>query len=149
MRTVTETIYVTKYEAYDGTRFDKEDDCIEYENNIKTILNNWKKIPKLECSNESLVLSSGAGDAHFILWCRDQDDIDAANAYIKECDVYEENFLTSADIRRRVVICVWNYYDYNHEFGKGVTRYGYPEEILESYKEMMFAPIPKEVEVNE
>lgn len=144
MRTVTETIYKTKYEAYDGTRFDSAEDCVEYERGIRTILENWKKIPKLECSNESLVLSSGMGDAHFILWCRDQDDINAANAYIRECDDSSEHFLTSADIGRRVVICVWNYYDCNDEFGEGVTRYGYPEEILEHYREIMFATIPEE-----
>lgn len=139
MRTVTEAIYKTKYEAYDGTRFDNESDCIEYERDIKAILKAWDEIPKLVYSNESLPLNSGASDANFILWCRNKNDIDAANAYIKECNGTDRNsFLTDTDIHRRVIISVWNYYDSIDGFGEGITHCGYPEDILESYKGMLF-----------
>lgn len=147
MRTVTEAIYKTKYEAYDGTRFDNESDCIEYERDIKAILKAWDEIPKLVYSNESLPLNSGASDANFILWCRNKNDIDAANAYIKECNGTDRNsFLTDTDIHRRVIISVWNYYDSIDGFGEGITHCGYPEDILESYKGMLFAAIPEEKE---
>lgn len=147
MRTVTETIYVTKYEAYDGTRFDNESSCIEYERDIKAILKAWDEIPKLVYSNENLPLNSSASDANFILWCRNENDIDAANAYIKECSGTDRNsFLTDTDIHRRVIISVWNYYDSRDGFGEGTTHCGYPEDILESYKEMLFAAIPEEKE---
>lgn len=140
MRTVTETTYKTKYEAYDGTRFDNESDCIEYENNIRTIVAAWKKIPKLEYSEDRLHLGGGYSDVHYVVYCRDQRDIDAVNAYIMECagDIGER--FTDKCVGKRIVISVWDVD--SSGLGEGVVFYGEPKDVIKDMAELLYAPIP-------
>lgn len=140
MRTVTETIYKTKYEAYDGTRFDNESDCIEYENNVRTIVAAWKKIPKLEYDEGSLRLGGGFGDVHYVVYCRDQHDIDAANAYIKECTGYTKERFTDKCIGKRIVISVWSVD--SSGLGEDVVFYGEPKDVIKNMADLLYAPIP-------
>lgn len=140
MRTVTEAIYKTKYEAYDGTRFDNESDCIEYENNVRTIVAAWEKIPKLEYSEESLHLGGGYSDVHYVVYCRDQHDIDAANAYIKECAGYTKERFTDKCIGKRIVISVWSVD--SSGLGEDVVFYGEPKDVIKDMADLLYAPIP-------
>lgn len=148
MRTVTEAIYKTKYEAYDGTRFDNESDCIEYENNIRTIVAAWEKIPKLEYSEDILHLGGGFGDVHYVVCCRDQRDIDAANAYIMECAGGIEEMFADEYVGKRIVISVWNVK--SSGLGEGTIFYGEPEDVIKDMADLLYAPISqKEGYVNE
>ena len=139
MRVVTETIYKTKYEAYDGTRFDDESDCIEYENNIRTIVAAWEKVPKLEYSEESLHLGGSSYDTHYVVCCRDQCDIDAVNAYIKECTGDTGERFTDKYVGKRIVISVWDVD--TSGLGEAVVFYGEAKNVIKDMADLLYAPI--------
>ena len=139
MRVVIETIKKTKYEAYDGTRFDNENDCVEYETNIKTILKEWENVPKLEYSEESLHLGGGYSDVHYVIYCRDEKDVEATNTYLKECGGRVTDLVSSEDVGKRVVVSVWDID--THRIGNGVSYFGSSEEIIKDIANLLYAPI--------
>lgn len=151
MQIVNEVEYVTKtkYVANDGRRFDKEEDCVKYEEKSIAIIEAWKAIPKLEYSEESLHLGGGYSDVHYVVCCRNQEDVDAANAYIEECAGYTKRFFTKECIGKRIVISVWDVDKYG--FGDDVIFFGEPEDVLKDMANLLYEPIDIEEEecVNE
>lgn len=116
MRTVTETTYKNKIVAA------------------------WEKIPKLEYDEGSLRLGGGFGDVHYVVYCRDQHDIDAANAYIKECTGYTKERFTDKCIGKRIVISVWSVD--SSGLGEDVVFYGKPKDVIKNMADLLYAPIP-------
>lgn len=116
MRTVTETTYKNKIVAA------------------------WEKIPKLEYSEDSFHLGGGFDDMHYVVYCRDQRDIDAANAYIKACTGYTKERITDKCIGKRIVISVWSVD--SDGLGENVVFYGEPEDVIKDMAELLYAPIP-------
>lgn len=135
----TKMVYKTLYKAADGKIFENEKECLEHEKNAAAILEAWKAVPKLEYTEESLHLGGGYSDIHYIVYCRNQDDVDAANAYIEECAGCTKERFTEKSIGKRIVITVWNID--NSEFGDDVLFFGEPTDVLKDMADLLYAPI--------
>lgn len=146
MQVVNEVEYITKtkYVAEDGRRFDSEEDCIKYEKRTFEVIKAWRAIPKLEYGEESLHLGGGYRDVHYIVCCRNQEDVDAANAYIEECAGYTKERFTEECIGKRIIISVWEVD--SHGFGDEVVFFGEPTNVLKDMADLLYAPIQLEEE---
>lgn len=118
MNIITETKMVeekiTKFVAIDGTVFDSEDKCKEWEGKLECTINAaWNNIPKSDISFEEL-FPSGCSDDYFVMVVpRDMDDIKIINMY---CYLSGDECLTQRDIGKSIL---FTHYDSDYYRYKG------------------------------
>lgn len=124
----------------DGKEFEDKQECIAWEEKISArVLANWKKIPKLVYNEDELPLGGGCEDLNYVLWCRDMNDVTAANEYLSVTQGRELSTITKEDIQKRVVLTIWG--PTFQGFGDGVTVRGTAEEVLENMRDKLYAAI--------
>ena len=111
----------TVFIANDGKVFNSSCECMDYERRIAE--ERWKKVPKIKLL---LTLHACSYEDHYVVICRNVDDVEAVNEYMHlfiQDEYYPTQYLKLDDIEKRV--CLAFQCD-----GEGCWNLGYAEELI-------------------
>lgn len=133
---------IIEYVAFDDSRIASEEECKEYEDYLNKLAAAWESIPKLVYDAESLPLYGHKSDKHYLLCCRTEEEVEAANEYLVAFNHTDLNAPIPLDrVGKRVLVTIWEENSKTH-IGTGWYLHSSPEEIVASLTEMLSAPIP-------
>ena len=131
MKTITREKVVAEivgYEAYDGTRFDSEKECKEYENSWRQIIK--RRFCDLVVAQTNICDLLGIGTEEDLVLCvllKDKTDVDYANQYMNIDAITYCALFSDDDIGKEVFV----YTTYDWEW---MTRLGTFDEIVDKMK---------------